>query len=191
LADPYFTMFWNAQIPRFEVADESGNRSVVKLIVGDYQGQEALSPPPDSWAAQPEHDVQVWRISMEPDAQWTLPATTAEHGRMLYFYSGERLQVAQHWLTESTGVQLKASADLALTNGSRPAELLLLSGRPIGEAVAQHGPFVMNNRAELMQAFVDYRNGVFGGWPWSSEDPVHARDRGRFAVHADGRIDAP
>jgi hypothetical protein len=70
-----------------------------------------------------------------------------------------------------------------------PAELLLLQGRPIGEPVAQYGPFVMNTRAELEQAFRDYRRTQFGGWPYPANDPVHPRPRGRFARHADGRVE--
>jgi hypothetical protein len=51
---------------------------------------------------------------------------------------------------------------------------------------------VMNTRAELEQAFNDYRRTQFGGWPFRANDPVHPRERGRFARHADGRVeDAP
>ena len=42
-----------------------------------------------------------------------------------------------------------------------PAEVILLSGRPIGEPVSREGPFVMNTRAEVLQAFEDYRTGQF------------------------------
>ena len=65
--------------------------------------------------------------------------------------------------------------------------MLLLEGRPIDEPVAHHGPFVMNTREELQQAFADYRRDQFGGWPWPNDAPVHARDAGRFAIHADGK----
>ncbi len=71
------------------------------------------------------------------------------------------------------------------------AELLLLQGRPIGEPVAQHGPFVMNAPHEIQQAFADYRRTGFGGWPWPSDGPVHPREQGRFAIHADGRREEP
>ena len=77
----------------------------------------------------------------------------------------------------------------ALEASAGPCELLLLGGRPIGEPVVQHGPFVMNSQQEIQQAFVDYREDQFGGWPWPSDDPVHPRDAGRFARRPDGTVE--
>jgi hypothetical protein len=73
-----------------------------------------------------------------------------------------------------------------VTAGDDGAQVLVLQGRPIGQPVAQYGPFVMNEEHEIEEAFADYRRTGFGGWPWASDDPVHAADRGRFARHADG-----
>ena len=74
-------------------------------------------------------------------------------------------------------------------SGDGPCEILLLQGRPIGEPVAAYGPFVMNTREEIQRAIQDYQRTRFGGWPWASDDPVHPREEGRFARHADGRIE--
>jgi hypothetical protein len=65
----------------------------------------------------------------------------------------------------------------------------MLQGRPIGAPVFQMGPFVMNSPEELRQAVDDYRRTRFGGWPWAGSDPVHDRGEGRFALHADGRVE--
>lgn len=66
-------------------------------------------------------------------------------------------------LGEGDRITLAASA----TQESRhPAlEVILLGGRPIREAVAHYGPFVMNTRAELQQAFDDFQQGRMGHVP--------------------------
>jgi hypothetical protein len=78
---------------------------------------------------------------------------------------------------------------VTIVNGAAAAELLMLEGRPIGEPVVQHGPFVMNTVGEIRQAFADYQRTQFGGWPWPRPDPVHARDAGRFARRPDGSVE--
>ena len=128
---------------------------------------------------------------MEAGAEWTLPKATEGDGRVLYVYESGGLEIAEHAIMGGHGVQLDPCQDVAIRNGSQASEMLLLGGRPIGEPVAQHGPFVMNSRAELQQAFVDYQQTGFGGWPWASDDPIHGADEGRFAVHADGRTERP
>jgi hypothetical protein len=84
-------------------------------------------------------------------------------------------------------ISLQPDAEIPITTGDAAGEFLLLQGAPIGEPVAQYGPFVMNDQDEIERAFADYRDTAFGGWPWAQDDPVHgAATRGRFARHADG-----
>ena len=58
-------------------------------------------------------------------------------------------------------------------------------------ARAKPQPPSVDGRAEIQQAYADYQRTRFGGWPWPSEDPVHSREEGRFARHADGRTERP
>jgi quercetin 2,3-dioxygenase len=158
------------------------------VVAGPLPGMKAPTAPPNSWAAEPSHDVAIWPISMAAGAHWTLPAAKPGTNRVLYFFEGEQLHVAGQAVGTS-GIVLRADAEVNLENGSAPAELLLLQGKPIGEPVAQYGPFVMNTEPEIRQAFADYQRTQFGGWPWPSSGPVHPREAGRFAKHADGRVE--
>ncbi|HSH92266.1 MAG TPA: pirin family protein [Ramlibacter sp.] len=188
----HFTMFWSGDIPRLTTKDANGRATEVATVAGQLEGAGApLPPPPDSWAAQPEADVAIWTVRMEPGARWTLPAAKGEGTkRNLYFFKGASVTIAGQRIEAPSAIEV-ARDELELVNGDVEAEFLLLQGRPIGEPVAQYGPFVMNTQAEIMQAMQDYRRTQFGGWPWSDQAPVHARETQRFARHPDGREESP
>ena len=190
MVEPHFTMFWHENIPRIESIDTQGHSTQVSCIAGDLPGTACLPPPPDSWASDAGAEVGIYTLKMAPGARWTLPA--AQHAatrRQLYFFEGTQVTVAGQGVPQKSVVEVQADHDCTLINGDTKAELLVLQGRPIAEPVAQYGPFVMNTQAEIQQAFADYRRTEFGGWPWGSSDPVHPRERGRFAVHADGTLE--
>jgi redox-sensitive bicupin YhaK (pirin superfamily) len=188
-AKPYFTMFWDKDVPRVRPAAGV----TITLVAGALDDAEPPKPPPDSWAANPEAELAIWLITLEQGATWVLPpAHGARTARTLYFFSGRKLEIAGRALEKQSAIEVAADRPVALAAPDGTAEVLLMQGRPIGEPVAQYGPFVMNTRAELEQAFYDYRRTQFGGWPFRANDPVHPRERGRFARHADGRVeDAP
>jgi len=84
-------------------------------------------------------------------------------------------------------IRAKADAEILIKNGPKDSFLLILEGRPIGEPVAQHGPFVMNTHEEIRETMKEYGKTQFGGWPWSEREVAHPRSKGRFALHSDGR----
>lgn len=192
MAEPAFTMFWSERVPQLEAQDDAGRRTVVRVVAGALDGAAApLSPPRDSWASRPDADLAIWTLRMAPHARWVLPAARgASTQRMLYLFAGGA-RVAGESVDAPTGLQLAPGIAIELVAGGQGAELLLLQGRPIGEPVAQQGPFVMNTRAEIAQAYHDYQRTQFGGWPWNSDAPVHGKDAARFARHPDGRTDLP
>jgi quercetin 2,3-dioxygenase len=190
LADPYFTMLWDHEIPRRRFTDGKGRTAEVTLIAGAIDGVQPLTPPPHSWAANPEAEVAIWSIAIEPGAAWTVPPVLRSGvARTLHVFSGRALKVGNRLVSTPAAIEVRGEQPVLLEAVDGPVEILLLQGRPIGEAVAQYGPFVMNTRAELEQAFSDYRRTQFGGWPFSSNAPVHPREQGRFARHADGRVE--
>jgi quercetin 2,3-dioxygenase len=186
-ARPYFSMFWKSQVPRLTLADERGRETAVTVVAGVFNGVLPPPPPPDSWAAAADASVAIWSLALQPGARFELPGTAPGVDRTLYVFEGAGVRVGEARVRPTTAVRLRQSAAVVLEGGDLPSEILLLQGRPIGEPVVKYGPFVMNRRSEIEQAIRDYRETQFGGWPWRGNGPVHARDSGRFAVHADGR----
>jgi quercetin 2,3-dioxygenase len=187
LADPYFAMLWARDVPVVVVRDAHERATEVTVIAGELDGHRAPSPPPDSWASRPDAGVAIWHVHFEPGADWVVPpATSGGTVRVLYVYAGA-LAVGERRVDAPTAVVVRADAPAPVTAGTDVADVLVLQGRPIGEPVAQYGPFVMNEESEIAEAFAEYRRTGFGGWPWSRDDPVHAGEPGRFARHVDGR----
>jgi redox-sensitive bicupin YhaK (pirin superfamily) len=191
MVDPYFTMLWREDVPQPVIKDDAGRTVELTVVAGPFGDAVPLRPPPDSWASQPEAEVAIWQAKFEPEAQLTLPATAhAETVRTMYVFAGE-ICVGERTLPAPVGAVLRTGSPLEINAGSEGAEILILQGRPIGEPVAQYGPFVMNDQAGIEQAFSDYQRTGFGGWPWATDDPVHPADATRFAIHPDGHREDP
>ncbi|MBR08720.1 MAG: pirin [Rickettsiales bacterium] len=182
--EPHFKMLWSEDIPYYTSED---GKTKVKVIAGSIADVKALTPAPDSWAADPAHEVAIWTFTMAPGAEWTLPLASAEANRSLYYYSGGSVQLNNQNFPLEKAAELDASQAVTIKNGDQEAKFLVLQGKPINEPVAQYGPFVMNTQAEIQQAFQEYQRTQFGGWPWPKNDHVHPKESGRFAKHADGK----
>ena len=138
-------------------------------------------------AADPAHQVTVLTVKMEPQATWSLAPTEAVVNRSLYFYKGSSVKIEGQELNGHHLMHVNPHEEILLENGEEEGFFLILQGMPLNEPVAQYGPFVMNTQEEIHQAIADYRRTEFGGWPWPLQEQVHAREKGRFALHADGR----
>jgi redox-sensitive bicupin YhaK (pirin superfamily) len=190
LVEPHFAMFWNHDIPRHVVTDADGLSAEVLLIAGELGGQRPLAPPPHSWAARADADVAIWHVQLDAGMRWVLPPARSDATiRTLYAFDGPGLTVGGSPLPAATGAVVESGEPVELDAAAGAVEVLVLQGRPIGEPVAQYGPFVMNTRHEIAAAFDDYQRTRFGGWPWPTDDPTHGRDRSRFARYADGQVE--
>lgn len=187
MVEPHFKMLWSEDLPIIENKNDAGEiTSTIEVIAGTIGETSAPTPPPDSWANPKENSVAVLNIKLEPGASFTLPAAEAGVNRTLYYYQGNGLTINALEIKNYHAADVIETQDLLLENGEEIAKILVLQGKPISEPVVQHGPFVMNSREEIQQAFDDYHATQFGGWPWAKYDLVHDRKKGRFALHSDG-----
>lgn len=195
MVKPSFAMFWSNDVPVWKSDDDKVS---IAVWAGDYFGKGAVqnSPPPDSWAADPENDVAVFHISVQPGGTVVLPkANKSGVNRTMYLIEGHGngVKVGGRTLKERVYLELDATEEVSIETGEsteQATEFLLLQGRPINEPVAQHGPFVMNTRSEIQEAFMDYQRTQFGGWPWPRDDMIFPQNKGRFAL-IDGKETYP
>ena len=181
--DPHFAMLWHEDIPVVKT-----NGTTVKVMAGSFKGNEAPQPAPNSWAADPENEVAVWNIYLDPNTEFVLPATSNPIHRSLYFYDGDHCMVSDEKIAPNHGIDLQSDQEAVLRSGAKKASFLMLQGKPINEPVAKYGPFVMNTDQEIQQAMQEYQLTQFGGWPWPYSDNVHDRNKGRFAQYPDGTL---
>jgi quercetin 2,3-dioxygenase len=187
MVDAYFTMMWAADIPVVEF--DGGSVTVVAGQLGDAK---PAPPPPNSWAARDDAEVAIWVLRLDAGAAWTMPPTAHDDVvRTVYFFEGGTLSIGGHPLKASTGAVVDSEHAVVVRAGDTAIECLVLQGRPIGEPVAQYGPFVMNTKAEIDQTFADYQRTAFGGWPWDADGPVHGAEPRRFARHPGGLVEQP
>lgn len=188
LVEPHFKMLWSDTIPIIEHKKDDGTlQATVEVLAGKLGEHAAPVAPPDSWGNPEENFVAVYNIQLEPNGEYELPATEKGVNRSLYYYKGNDLVINDQFIPNYHAVDVDETQALSLKNGSEVSKILVLQGKPIDEPVVQHGPFVMNTRQEIQEAFEEYHDTQFGGWPWPKYDQVHDREKGRFALHSDGR----
>jgi redox-sensitive bicupin YhaK (pirin superfamily) len=169
MTDPRYQDVAGTEIP--EVIDDDGTR--VKVIVGEYWGKRG---PVDGIAADPQYlDVYV-----PAGVKKTFQINTYRRAFAYVFQGAAAFSDAaapQGVLLEKevmgqevnirdlsgdrTLIRFGTGDEVTLQAGPEGVRFLLISGAPIEEPVAWHGPIVMNTQAELMQAMKDLRNGTF------------------------------
>jgi redox-sensitive bicupin YhaK (pirin superfamily) len=131
----------------------------VKVIAGEALGAHA--------ATATHTPILYLHVTLRPGASLSLPVA-AGWNAFTYLFEGRAL-IGRDRRAAAAGTMVILKDDgeeVALAaEGDGGAQLLLLAGRPIGEPVARHGPFVMSTEQELRQAFEDFRAGRMGQIP--------------------------
>jgi len=137
--------------------------AVVRLVAGDLDGHRG--------PGTTHTPITYVHATVAPGARLVLP-WSPEHNALVYTLAGRgTVGTARHRLETGRLAVLGAGDHLVVDGDPRPGgtagplELLVLGGRPIGEPVAWYGPFVMNTRAELVQAVEDFQAGRMGVVP--------------------------
>ena len=186
MVEPHFKMLWNENIPVIKHKDELGKITTIEVVAGKINEIKALSPTPDSWAAKAQNAVGVYTVKMDPNAVWTLPKTSSDANRSIFFYKGEDLEIDEQRISSNCLIETLAGEDIIIENGSAESYFLILEGNPINEPVVTHGPFVMNTEEEIRETMREYGKTQFGGWPWQEREVAHSKEKGRFALHSNG-----
>ena len=137
-------------VPRFTL--DSG--ATVQVIAGSTHGVAG--------AVQRDVTAPLYLdIELPAGATFEQPLP-AGHNAFLYVFRGEVVVEGKGVPQARMAILDNAqAADGVRIKATQPARLLLLAGRPLGEPIAQYGPFVMNTQAEVFQAVEDFRNGKF------------------------------
>jgi redox-sensitive bicupin YhaK (pirin superfamily) len=126
----------------------------VKVIAGKFENAEG---PVKGHNVEPVYfDVE---LNKDKEFNFKLPNT---HNSFIYLINGE-IEIGKNKhdnVKDSTLILLTKGEDLTVKSKS-DAKFLLISGKPINEEIARGGPFVMNTKAEILQAVQDYHNDTF------------------------------
>ena len=138
-----------AQIPNIALPQEAGT---VRVIAGEFDGQKG--------PAKTFTPINLWDVSLRAgkSAGLTLPDG---HTSTFLVLNGE-VEVNGKKAGEGDLAIFARNGDRVTIEAKSDAQLLMMGGEPIDEPVVGHGPFVMNSRAEIQQAFEDYQLGRMG-----------------------------
>lgn len=145
LADPAYQEFSAGAIP--EVALEHGR---VRVLAGAFEGVRGVIDDPAT-------DVLYLDVALAPGKPFGLPLDDARNA-FVYVFEGDA-RLAGETLHRHTLAVLGKGERFEIEAGADGTRFILVAGRPLGEPVVQYGPFVMNTREEIEQAFADYRDG--------------------------------
>jgi hypothetical protein len=154
LMSPRYQELRGANIPRAESAD---GRVQVRVIAGRALGVEA--------AVETRTPIMLLHFTLQPGGSIAQPVPP-EHTAMAYVFGGDTRLGPEGTPAADGQLALFGAGELVHlavpAEAAGPAELLLLTGVPLNEPVARYGPFVMNTREEIVEAFRDYEAGRMG-----------------------------
>ena len=148
---PWYRDIPSAEIPRFTTQEGA----TVQVIAGESHGVAG--------AVQRAHTEPLY-LDIELPANATFEQVLPPgHNAFIYVFRGQVVVDEQNVPNARMAILANnADADGVRIVAAQASRLILLAGRPLGEPIAQHGPFVMNTHDEIRQAVADFQAGLFG-----------------------------
>ena len=149
MAAPGYQSILNADIPAVDL----DGRGTLRVIAGSYAGQKG---PARTFTAIHLYDVQ---LKAGGRASLTVPDG---NNSSIFVLQGRASVNGSREAGEAELIVCERNGSQILIDAQADSRLLVMSGTPIDEPIARHGPFVMNTKAELIQAVQDYQAGKMG-----------------------------
>ena len=140
-------------ISKAQIAQVDSDAGSVRLIAGDLDGHKG--------AAETYTPMRLWDLRVKAGQSMTLPQPDG-WTTLLLVQSGTVQVNGSNTVGAAQLVVLSRKGSDVSISASSDAQVLLLAGEPINEPVVGYGPFVMNTKAEIQQAFFDFDSGKFG-----------------------------
>ncbi|HET9056020.1 MAG TPA: pirin family protein [Chitinophagaceae bacterium] len=150
MIQPNYQGFQKEDIPYKELNNERGQ---VNIISGSWNG---LVGPIESIT-----NIKAFTLELKKGAEVQFEFAPTENV-LFYLLKGNVDVNESQWITDRTMLEFERADGFIAIKTREDSLILLVSGEPINEPIAQYGPFVMNNQTELMQAIKDYQMGKMG-----------------------------
>ena len=137
-----------------EIGVHKDSEKTVKIIAGKYEKAEG---------PQTNHNVEpiYFHIILNEKKEFKCEVPE-EHNSFIYLLKGElKIGEKEHNKTNDSNLILLERGNKLTVMANKKTEFLFIAGKPIGEPIARGGPFVMNTKAEILEAIQDYNNGTF------------------------------
>ncbi len=143
----------NAQIPNVPLSEQAGT---VRIIAGEYNGQTG--------PARTFTPINLWDVRLRAGGSAQLPLPDGHITAVLVVDGAVTVNREQEATEGDLAVFHRSGAGIAV-KATKDTTLLVMAGEPINEPIVGSGPFVMNTREEIVQAFQDFQSGRMGEIP--------------------------
>lgn len=150
LSKPKYQEILNSDIPKVQLPDDSG---IVEVIAGNFEGAKG--------SASTFTEVHLLNVKLKAGGKANFSFNERNNTGVLVIAGSVTVNEEQNLATSEFGL-FNNDGETFTISCEEDATILILSGEPIMEPIAAYGPFVMNTKQELMDAFHQFERGEFG-----------------------------